>query len=97
MTLKATDYLQQTDLKSGDLNSVPKGAHELWSELKESLIRRPVLQGCYNRRQTVCNCCDGNEGHVISSNEIKAAGCAVKDNNLSRVHHVAKREMARYI
>ena len=43
-------YFQQTDLKSGDLNSVPKGAHELWTELKESLIKRPVLQGRYRSR-----------------------------------------------
>ena len=59
--------LQQTDLKSGDLNSVPKGAHDLWSELKESLIKRPVLQGCYNpRRQTVCNCCDNTSSTNVS-------------------------------
>ena len=49
--MNASLILQQTDLKSGDLNSVPKGAHELWSELKESLIKRPVLQGCYDPRK----------------------------------------------
>ena len=29
---------------------MPKGAHELWTELKESLIKRPVLQGRYRSR-----------------------------------------------
>ena len=74
-------FLQQTELKSGDLNAVPKGAHELWSDLKDSLIKRPVLQGCYNvaiRRQTICNC-SGNEGQPKCDESCKDGPVAKRD------------------
>ena len=89
--------LQKTDLKSGDLNSVPKGAHELWSELKESLIKRPILQGCYHRRQTICNCCSNIDNEAINHKQVKISDNNNAKDNLSRVSHVhvAKRDMAR--
>ena len=85
---------QQTELKSGDLNAVPKGAHELWSELKESLTRRPILQVCTNR--TICNCCNDHtdqEGHHHHK-----PGSDNKDTSLSRVDRQEgqdKKDMAR--
>ena len=80
-------FFKQTELKSGDLNAVPKGAHELWSDLKDALIKRPVLLGCYDpRRQVICNCCETEGQHKCDDSH--------KDN-LSRVDPVAKRDTAR--
>jgi hypothetical protein len=102
--LKTLCVFKQTDLKSGDLTSVPRGTHELWTELKDSLAKRPILQGCCyrSRQQTTCNCCDNTasgghiEGHSMLTGFGKSGGDTnnAKDN-LSKVHHVAKRDMAR--
>ena len=70
-------------------------------QLVKKNLERYLLQGCYNpRRQTVCNCCDNSstvsEGHTYNKNNDPGNTPATcKDNNLSRVHHVAKRDMAR--
>ena len=53
------DFESATDLKNGDIASVPKGAQELWTDLKESLLQRPIMKDCYKGRQSICNCCDG--------------------------------------
>ena len=37
------------------------------------------------------------EGHSYNNNDDSTGNGTCKDNKLSRVHHVAKRDMARYI
>ena len=88
--------MQQTDLKNGEINSVPKGAQELWTELKENLLRRPILQDCYSGRPDICNCCDGfAETHFRNLDVIRTPIPINPLKALQQNDHVIKKDIAR--
>ena len=43
------DLLQETDLKTSELASVPRATHELWHELKVSLLSNHMISNGCNR------------------------------------------------
>lgn len=65
--IKFSFILQETDLHSGDLPSVPRVTHELWSDLKESLTTNTVLYNCSHKKQShednECGCCGSDNSN----------------------------------